>query len=95
MKQTQQKALFCRAIKGLSIFLSRGNRPLRILLFGGVFLAWLIMSLLARLFGIETDIGGDVALANVVLIVVSVLLGFGIAFAVFYYLEAVREDESR
>jgi len=76
--------------------LSMGNRPLRILLFGGIFFTWLIMMLLATLFGIETDIGGTVTVANIILIVISILAGFGTAFGIFLYLEGVqkrREDQ--
>lgn len=71
--------------------LSTGNRPLRVLLFGGVFLTWLTMMMLARLFGIETDIGGDVTIVNIILIIVSILVGFGGAFGIFFYLEGVQK----
>lgn len=74
------------------VFLMQGTRPLRILIFGGVFLAWLVMVLLAWLFGIETDIGGDVVFANVVLIVVSLLVGFGTAYRIFRFLENARYE---
>lgn len=74
-------------------FLAVGNRPLRILLFGGIFLAWLIMTLLSRLFGIDTDIEADLGLANVILIIVSMLTGFGIAFMIFFYLDDVHKDQ--
>lgn len=74
------------------VFLMQGTRPLRILIFGGVFLAWLVMVLLAWLFGIETDIGGDVVFANIVLIVVSLLVGFGTAYRIFRFLENARYE---
>ena len=77
----------------LVLFLAEGNRPLRILLFGGVFLAWLIMTLLAKLFGIDTDIDSEVGLANIILIIVSILAGFGIAFMIFAYLDDVQKDD--
>ncbi len=71
-------------------YLMQGTRPLRILIFGGIFLAWMVMTVLARLFGIETDIGGTVTLENVILIVVSLLTGFSIAFWIFRFLENAR-----
>lgn len=74
------------------VFLMQGTRPLRILIFGGIFLAWLVMILLARLFNIETDIGGDVELGNVVLTVVSLLVGFGVAFWIFRFLENAKYE---
>ena len=74
------------------VFLMQGTRPLRILIFGGIFLAWLVMILLARLFNIDTDIGGDVEFVNVVLIVASLFIGFGIAFWIFRFLENARYE---
>lgn len=67
-----------------------GNRPFRILLFGGIFMGLLIMNLLARLFGIKTDIGGDVNLANIVLIVISLLAGFGISYCLVHFADASK-----
>ena len=72
------------------VLLSVGNRPVRILLFGGIFLAWLIMTLLAKLFDVDTDLSGDVGLASVILMIVSILTGFGTALYVFSYLDNVR-----
>ena len=76
----------------LVVFLMQGTRPLRIRIFGGIFLAWLVMILLAWLFNVETDIGGDVVIVNVVLIVVSLLIGFGVAFWIFRFLEDARYE---
>ena len=50
------------------------------------------LSLLARLFNIDTDIGGDVEFVNVVLIVASLFIGFGIAFWIFRFLENARYE---
>ena len=83
------KELFNRLV----MFFAEGNRPLRILLFGGIFLAWLIMTLLARLLGIDTGLESEVGLANVILIIVSMLTGFGVAFMIFFYLEGIKEDQ--
>ncbi len=74
------------------VFLMQGTRPLRILIFGGIFLAWLVMILLAWLFNIKTDIGGDVVAANIVLIVISLLIGFGAAFWIFRLLENAKYE---
>ena len=76
----------------LIVFLMQGTRPLRILIFGGIFLAWLVMILLARLFDIETDIGGDVEFGNVVLTIASLLIGFGVAFRIFRFLENAKYE---
>lgn len=72
--------------------LAEGNRPIRILLFGGIFLAWIIMTLLAKLFGINTDTSGDVELAYVIVIAVSVFSGFGISYVIFAFLENVQQE---
>ncbi len=74
------------------VFLMQGTRPLRILIFGGIFLAWLVMVLLAWLLGIETDIGGDIVISNIVLIIVSLLIGFGVAFRIFRLLENAKYE---
>ncbi len=74
------------------VFLMQGTRPLRILIFGGIFLAWLVMILLAWLFNIETDIGGDIVISNIVLIIVSLLIGFGVAFWIFRLLENAKYE---
>ena len=74
------------------IFLMQGTRPLRILIFGGIFLAWLVMIALAWLFDIETDIGGDVMVSNIVLIIVSLLIGFGTALWIFRLLENAKYE---
>ncbi len=74
------------------VFLMQGTRPLRILIFGGIFLAWLVMILLAWLLNIETDIGGEIVFENVMLIAVSLLIGFGAAFRIFRFLENARYE---
>ncbi len=76
----------------LVVFLMQGTRPLRILIFGGIFLAWAVMTLLASLLGIKTDIGGDVTWINVLLIGISLLTGFGMAFWIFRFLENARYE---
>ncbi len=70
------------------------NRPFRILLFGGVFLGLLIMNILARLFGVKTNIGGDIDLANAVLIVISLLAGFGISYSVVHFADASKRKRT-
>ena len=71
------------------------NRPFRILLFGGVFLGLLIMNILARLFGVKTNIGGDIDLANAVLIVISLLAGFGISYSVVHFADASKRKRTQ
>ena len=74
--------------------ITAGNRPFRILLFGGIFLALLIMNILARLFGVKTDIGGDVDLANIVLIVISLFMGFGISYSIVHFADASKRKRA-
>lgn len=73
-------------------FLASGNRPIRILVFGGILLAWLIMKLLETLLGIEADIDRGFDFAAALLIICSILGGFGISITVFSYLVSTRKD---
>ena len=82
-------------IDGFVDVITAGNRPFRILLFGGIFLALLIMNILAKLLGVRTDIGGDVELANVALIVVSLFLGFGISYSIVYLSTASKRKREQ
>ncbi len=84
-----------KIIDGFVDVITAGNRPFRILLFGGIFLALLIMNILAKLLGVRTDIGGDVELANVTLIVVSLFLGFGISYSIVYLSTASKRKREQ
>lgn len=74
--------------------LTEGTRPFRILFFGGVFLALLIMNILAKIFGVDTKIGGDINVANVVLIIVSLFLGFGISYSIVHIADASKRKRT-
>ena len=74
--------------------ITAGNRPFRILLFGGIFLGLLILNILARIFGVDTNIGGDIDLANVVLIVISLLAGFGISYSIVHFADASKRKRA-
>ena len=65
-------------------FITKGNRPFRILLFGGIFIALIIMNVLAKIFNVDTKIGGDINLANAILIIVSILIGFGLSYTIIH-----------
>lgn len=73
------------------LMLSRGNRPFRVLLFGGILLAWLIMTLASRLLGIETDTRDEVSMAYILLVIISAWIGFGISIWAYSYLEKTRK----
>lgn len=96
VNQPAALCLVCQAESAMKerfiVFLMQGTRPLRILIFGGIFLAWLVMILLAWLLNIETDIGGEIVFENVMLIAVSLLIGFGAAFRIFRFLENARYE---
>ena len=74
-----------KLVDGFVDVITAGNRPFRILLFGGIFLALLIMNILAEFIGVSTKIGGDIDLANAVLIVISLFLGFGISYSIIHF----------
>ncbi len=65
-------------------FITTGTRPFRIFLFGGIFLALIIMNVLALILGINTSLGGDMNLENFILIITSIFLGFGISYSVIH-----------
>ena len=79
-----------RLIDKLVDVITTGTRPFRILFFGGVFLALIIMNLLALLFSINTKLGGDINLANIILIIVSMFAGFGISYSIIHYADASK-----
>ena len=74
--------------------ITTGNRPFRILFFGGVFLALLIMNILAKIFGVNTKIGGDINLANFVLITISLLVGFVISYSIVHFADASKRKRT-
>ena len=67
--------------------LARGNRPVRIFLFGGIITAYIVMSLLGRLLGIDTDIDDEFDWPAIVLMIISLLSGFAASFSVVQYVE--------
>ncbi len=69
-----------------------GNRPMRIFFFGGVFLALFMMTMLSKFFGANTNIGGDIKLLNVILIIASLFIGFGVSFAFINFADAIKRQ---
>ena len=70
--------------------ITAGTRPFRIIFFGGVFLALIIMNVLAMMLNINTKLGGDIDLANIVLIIVSMFAGFGISYSIIHFAVASK-----
>lgn len=70
---------------------TNGTRPFRIIFFGGVFLALIIMNMLAMMLDINTKLGGDINLANIVLIIVSMFAGFGVSYSIIHFAAASKE----
>ena len=75
--------------------ITTGTRPFRILFFGGVFLALLIMNVLAILLGINTKLGGDINLPNIILIIISMLAGFGISYSIIHFADASKRKRKQ
>ncbi len=67
-----------------------GTRPFRIIFFGGVFLALIIMNVLAMMLDINTKLGGDMNVAKSMLIIVSMCAGFGISYAIIHFAGASK-----
>lgn len=68
-----------------------GTRPIRIFIFGGTFMALLLWLGIANYFDINTDIGRDIDLPNAILMAVSILLGFGSAFAIIHFADKLKQ----
>lgn len=79
-----------RLIHKLVDMLTAGNRPIRIFIFGGVFLAYIIMLLLGKIFGMEGNIGDEGDLPNIALMIVSILVGFGTSYSFISWLENAK-----
>ncbi|TNF99809.1 MAG: hypothetical protein EP297_04860 [Gammaproteobacteria bacterium] len=68
------------------------NRPLQIFFYGGILLAYIIMLLIGFVFGIDTNMGDDIDLKNIILMIVSILLGFWISYSFMCFLENAKES---
>lgn len=75
--------------------ITTGTRPFRILFFGGVFLALAIMNVLAIIFDVNTKLGGEINLANIILIIISMLAGFGISYSIIHFADASKRKRNQ
>lgn len=71
--------------------LTVGNRPIRIFIFGGIFLAYIIMLLLGKIFGMEGNIGDEGDLLNILVMIASILIGFGTSYSFIWWLENAKQ----
>ena len=67
-----------------------GNRPIRIVFFGGALFGFIIMMVLAKVFGVNTHIGGDTDMTGAALITASLLVGFGISYSIVHFAEVSK-----
>ncbi len=72
----------------------KGTRPFRILFFGGVFLGLLLMNIFARIFDVNTKFGGDINFSNIILIIISLFMGFGISYSIIHFADASQRKRS-
>ena len=72
-----------------------GNRPMRIFFFGGVFFALFTMLMLGQLLGVNTKIGGDVDLPNIVLMIASLFIGFGVSYSIVHFADAIKRKRNQ
>ncbi|MGH1538479.1 MAG: hypothetical protein ACRBDX_10625 [Gammaproteobacteria bacterium] len=72
----------------------KGTRPFRILFFGGVFLGLLLMNIFARIFDVNTKLGGDINFSNIILIIISLFMGFGISYSIIHFADASQRKRS-
>ena len=74
--------------------LTAGNRPIRIFFFGGVLLAYLFMTVLGKIFGLNTNLGGDINLPNIILMTISILIGFGVSYSAMDFLDNIKQQRT-
>ena len=67
---------------------------MRIFFFGGVFFALFALLLLGQLLGVKTKIGGDVDLPNILLMIASLFIGFGVSFGIVYFADAIKRKRN-
>lgn len=79
-------------LKQFLMMMSKGNRPLRVLIFGGIFLTWVIIKVAAYLLNIDTDVSDDISMAYIVVIIVSAWVGFGLSIWAYTKLEKIAEQ---
>lgn len=72
--------------------LASGNRPIRIFVFGGIILAYLVMLLLGKLLDINVNIDDEFDWPGIFLMVVSLLIGFGVSFSVVQYVDTHKSE---
>ena len=81
-------------MKKFAEFITHGTRPFRILFFGGVFLALIVMNILAHIFNINMSLGEDINILNIILIIVSLFIGFGLSYSVIHLATNITEKNN-
>lgn len=71
--------------------LATDNRPVRIFFYGGIFLAYIIMLLIGFVFDVDTNMGVDIDLKNIIIMIVSILSGFWVSYRFMAFLEKAKE----
>lgn len=74
--------------------ITSGNRPIRIFFFGGVFIAYFTMIILADIFGVNAAIGGNIDLSSAILMAISLLIGFGISYSIIHFADVIKRQHT-
>ncbi len=72
-------------------YITSGARAVRIFLFGGLLFSVAIMVIMTKLMGMDTDTDRDLNLTNTVLLIISILTGYGISYSIVHIADAIKQ----
>ena len=80
-----------RIIIFIADYITGGARPVRIFLFGGLLFSVAIMVIMTKLMGMDTDTDRDLNLTNAILLIISILSGYGISYSIVHIADAIKQ----
>jgi len=72
-------------------FITFGTRPIRIFLFGGLLFSVVIMAIISKLIGVDTNIGRDINLVNTIFLIISIISGYVISYTIVHIASAIKQ----
>lgn len=72
-------------------YITGGARPVRIFIFGGLLFSVAIMVMLTKLMGMDSNFEKDLNLTNSVLLIFSILTGYGISYSIVHIADAIKQ----
>ena len=65
-------------------------RAVRIFLFGGLLFSVAIMVSITKLMGMDADVDRDLNLSNAILLIISILTGYGISYTIVHIADTIK-----